>query len=240
MLFTVKRLKLTLFLLLTAFNMPVTAQENLQILSPSEARPIANIAAYAIGFNIGMNLSGEGVEPADISREDILRGIFDALEGKEVAVSQEQLQAAMKAFSDTMQARFNEKAQKKLADSNRFLEENKTKEGVQVTKSGLQYKVIKSGSGASPVASNQVSVHYEGKLIDGQVFDSSIRRGQPATFQVGAVIPGWTEALQRMKVGDKWMLFIPPGLAYGERGAPGGAIGPNEALIFEVELLEVK
>jgi len=221
------------------FHGPAWAQENLQILTPADTKPISNVAAYAIGFNIGMNLSGEGVEPGDLSREDLIRGLFEALEGKQLAVSQEQLQAAMQAFSEKMQTRFTEKAQKKLAESNQFLEENKKKEGVQVTKSGLQYKVLQAGSGASPTANNQVTVHYEGKLIDGQVFDSSIRRGQPATFQVGGVIPGWTEALQRMKVGDKWMLFIPPALAYGERGSPGG-IGPNEALIFEVELLEVK
>lgn len=215
------------------------AQENLQILEPAGAKPISNVAAYAIGFNIGMNLSGEGVEPGDLSREDLIRGIFEALEGKELGVTQEQLQSAMQAFSEKMQSRMAENAQRKLAVANQFLEENKKKEGVQVTDSGLQYKVLKAGSGASPKESDQVTVHYEGKLVDGSVFDSSIRRGQPATFQVGGVIPGWTEALQKMKVGDKWMLFIPPALAYGERGSPGG-IGPNEALIFEVELLEIK
>jgi FKBP-type peptidyl-prolyl cis-trans isomerase FklB len=226
---------------LASLQMSTVAQENLQILSPAGSKPVANVAAYAIGFNIGMNLSNEGVEPGDLNQEDLLRGIVEALEGKQIAVSQEQLQTAMKAFTDKMQARFVEKAQKRLAESNQFLEENKKKEGVQVTETGLQYKVLQSGSGASPVASNQVTVHYEGKLIDGTIFDSSIKRGQPASFQVGGVIPGWTEALQRMKVGDKWMLFIPPGLAYGERGSQGpGGIGPNEALIFEVELLEVK
>ena len=120
-----------------------------------------------------------------------------------------------------------------------FLEENKKKEGVQVTDSGLQYQVIKAGKGAVPDANSNVSVHYEGKLINGEIFDSSIQRGEPASFGVSQVIPGWTEALLRMKVGDKWKLFIPPALAYGERGSPP-VIGPNEALIFEVELLEVK
>ncbi|MEZ6078433.1 MAG: FKBP-type peptidyl-prolyl cis-trans isomerase [Pirellulaceae bacterium] len=110
---------------------------------------------------------------------------------------------------------------------------------MQVTESGLQYQVIKSGSGASPTAESKVSVHYEGKLVSGDIFDSSIQRGEPAAFGVSQVIPGWTEALLRMKVGDKWKLFIPPNLAYGDRGSPP-VIGPNEALIFEVELLEVR
>jgi FKBP-type peptidyl-prolyl cis-trans isomerase FklB len=218
---------------------PATAQEALEILKPADGKSVTDVASYAIGLNIGANLAGEQVQPVDINKEDFLKGVFDSLEGKDMAVSREQLQAAMEAFSQKMQARFAEKSKRKLDESNKFLEENKKKEGIQVTQTGLQYKVIKAGTGASPAATNQVTVHYEGKLINGQVFDSSIRRGQPATFGVSQVIPGWTEALQRMKVGDKWMLFIPPGLAYGERGSQG-AIGPNEALIFEVELLEVK
>jgi len=217
----------------------VGAQESLEILKPSDGKAVNDVVSYAIGLNIGANLAGEQVQPGDINKDDFLRGVFDSLEGKQMAVTQEQLQSAMQAFSQKMQSRFADKAKQKLDDSNKFMEENKKKEGVQVTQTGLQYKVIKSGNGASPVATNQVTVHYEGKLVDGKVFDSSIRRGQPATFGVSQVIPGWTEALQRMKVGDKWMLFIPPGLAYGERGSPGG-IGPNEALVFEVELLEVK
>jgi FKBP-type peptidyl-prolyl cis-trans isomerase FklB len=119
-----------------------------------------------------------------------------------------------------------------------FLAANAKKDGVTTTASGLQYKVIKSGTGATPTASDQVKVDYTGTLIDGKVFDSSVQRGQPAVFPVGQVIPGWTEALQLMKVGDKWQLFIPAKLAYGDRGA-GGAIPPNSALIFEVELLDI-
>jgi FKBP-type peptidyl-prolyl cis-trans isomerase len=120
-----------------------------------------------------------------------------------------------------------------------FLETNKKAEGVIALESGLQYKVIKKGAGAQPKLTSEVKVHYEGKLLNGKVFDSSIARGEPISFPVSGVIKGWTEALQRMKVGDKWILYIPPGLAYGERGA-GGDIGPNELLIFEVELLDVK
>ena len=126
----------------------------------------------------------------------------------------------------------------KPADSDAFLAANAKKDGVTTTASGLQYKVIKSGTGASPKATDQVKVHYTGTTIDGNVFDSSVQRGQPAVFPVGAVIPGWVEALQLMKVGDKWQLFIPARLAYGEH-SPTSAIPPNSDLIFEVELLDI-
>jgi len=121
-----------------------------------------------------------------------------------------------------------------------FLKENAKKEGVKTLPSGLQYKVIKEGEGKSPKATDTVSVHYRGTLLDGTEFDSSIKRGEPAEFPVNGVIKGWTEALQLMKQGAKWMLYIPANLAYGARGTPGGPIGPNETLIFEVELLKVK
>ncbi|HAC90439.1 MAG TPA: hypothetical protein DCF63_07370, partial [Planctomycetaceae bacterium] len=179
-----------------------------------------------------------GLTTEDIVKDDFLQGVVLALEGIELGLTQEEVKAALTAFSQKMKARFDVKAKEKLEEANKFLEENKKKDGVQVTESGLQYKVIKSGEGATPTAENHVSGHYEGKLTNGKIFDSSRQRGQPASFPVNGVIPGWTEALQRMKVGDIWMLFIPPNLAYGERGSPGG-IGPNEALIFEVELLEV-
>ncbi|MGV3532261.1 MAG: FKBP-type peptidyl-prolyl cis-trans isomerase [Chthoniobacteraceae bacterium] len=130
-------------------------------------------------------------------------------------------------------------AQDAAAKGETYLKENGKKEGVKTLPSGLQYKVVKEGSGKSPKATDTVSVHYRGTLIDGTEFDSSIKRGEPAEFPVNRVIKGWTEALQLMKEGDKWMLYIPSHLAYGERGA-GGAIGPNETLIFEVELLKVK
>lgn len=216
------------------------AQEKLQVLDPTGGKSAGDPVSYALGYQYGTNLAQGGVIASDVKAEDILKGILDALEGKEPGVANEAVQAAMKAFDEKMNARAAEKAKAKLAEGAKFLEENKKKEGVQVTSTGLQYKVLKAGDGASPKATSQVSVHYEGKLINGQVFDSSIRRGEPATFPVNRVIPGWTEALQRMKVGDKWQLFIPSNLAYGEQGGPGGAIGPNETLIFEVELLSVK
>jgi FKBP-type peptidyl-prolyl cis-trans isomerase len=129
-------------------------------------------------------------------------------------------------------------ARKNLEEGQAFLEENAGRSGVEVTESGLQYEVLKEGVGAKPTANDQVRVHYHGTLIDGTVFDSSVERGQPAVFGVGQVISGWTEALQLMPEGSKWKLFIPANLAYGERGA-GSKIGPNSALIFEVELLEI-
>ncbi len=122
----------------------------------------------------------------------------------------------------------------------KFLMDNKAKEGVKTLASGLQYKVLKEGTGKTPKASDTVVTHYRGTLLDGKEFDSSYKRNEPAEFPVGGVIKGWTEALQLMKEGDKWMLFIPPNLAYGARGTPGGPIGPNETLIFEIELLKVK
>lgn len=208
------------------------AQEATQIITPPGAKKVGDVASYGLGFNIGANLAGGGITEADVMQADLLAGLLDALAGKEPAVKAEAVQAAMEALSKKIMDR-------KLAVSMKYLEENKKKDGIQVTESGLQYKVLKSGNGASPTATSTVTVHYEGKLTSGAIFDSSIRRGEPTTFGVSQVIPGWTEALLRMKVGDKWQLFIPPTLAYGERGAEG-AIGPNETLIFEVELLEVK
>jgi FKBP-type peptidyl-prolyl cis-trans isomerase FklB len=135
-----------------------------------------------------------------------------------------------------VQQELKEKAEKNLVESEKFLAENKAKEGVKTTASGLQYKVLKEGEGPSPKVGDTVTVNYRGTLIDGTQFDSSYDRGEPATFPLTGVIPGWTEALQLMKKGSKWMLYIPPNLAYGERGA-GNRIPPNSTLIFEVELI---
>ncbi len=217
---------------------PLLAQEALEILDNKGPKPGTDSVSLIIGHQMGTQLAQNGLTPEDINKDDLLQGIVLALEGKEMGLSQEEVKAALTTFSQKMKTRFDAKSKVKLEEANKFLEDNKKKDGVQVTESGLQYKVIKAGEGATPTAENQVTVHYEGKLTNGQIFDSSRKRGEPASFPVNGVIPGWTEALQRMKVGDVWMLFIPPNLAYGERGSPGG-IGPNEALIFEVELLEV-
>jgi FKBP-type peptidyl-prolyl cis-trans isomerase len=164
---------------------------------------------------------------------------MDSVSGADSRLSDEEMADAFAKINEMLSKRAESATKDNLSKANAYLEENKKKEGVVALPSGLQYKVIKQGTGAQPKLSSEVKVHYEGKLVNGKIFDSSIKRGEPVSFPVSGVIKGWTEALQRMKVGDKWMLFIPPGLAYGERGA-GGDIGPNELLIFEVELLDVK
>ncbi|MBX3422524.1 MAG: FKBP-type peptidyl-prolyl cis-trans isomerase [Pirellulaceae bacterium] len=216
----------------------VGGQEKLEILDTKPAKPVGDVVSYGLGFNYGANLASQGVKAEDIVEADFVRGLLRGLNLVEPEATNEQLQAAMQQFVGKLEKRRSEMIAAKLVESMKFIEENKKQEGVQVTASGLQYKIIKSGSGATPTAESTVTVHYEGKLTDGRIFDSSIKRGEPFTTPVGKVIPGWTEALQRMKVGDKWMLYIPPNLGYGEQGSQG-AIGPNEVLIFEVELLEV-
>jgi len=208
-------------------------------LNTQTAKKIADPASYGIGFGIGSDMAQQGLSAEYITQVDLIAGIMDALAGKELGVTPAEVQAAMKALQEKMKAKAAAAGKENLAKANKFLEDNKKKEGIQTTASGLQYEVLKSRTGAVPKLENEVTVHYEGKLLSGKVFDSSIKRGEPAKFGVGQVIPGWTEALQRMKVGDKWRVFIPPNLAYGERGA-GADIGPNEALVFEVELLDVK
>lgn len=195
--------------------------------------------SYAIGLNIGRNLKEAGFKPEDLSKEDLIAGILDMLAGSEPRLNDEEMTKAFEEINKMLAGRAEAATKDNMAKANDFLEKNKKAEGVIALPSGLQYKVVKQGAGAQPKLTSEVKVHYEGKLLNGKVFDSSIARGEPISFPVSGVIKGWTEALQRMKVGDKWILFIPPGLAYGERGA-GGDIGPNELLIFEVELLDVK
>jgi FKBP-type peptidyl-prolyl cis-trans isomerase FklB len=205
----------------------------------SDSKDTGKIASYGIGLNTGRTIKSEGV---DIDLEAFLQGIRDGIEATPAKYTDEQIRAALTAFQREMQAK-QQQRQELLADKNQragkaFLAENKTKPGVKALPSGLQYQVVRAGKGTSPKASDTVTVHYEGTLLDGTVFDSSIKRKEPATFPVGGVIPGWTEALQLMKVGDKWRLFVPPELAYGAQGA-GRVIGPNSVLIFDVELLDI-
>lgn len=195
---------------------------------------------YAIGMNIGMNMKRQGL---DVDPEQVAAGLTAAFNGSETVLTQEEMAATLTAFQQEMQqqqmAKMAKEAEANLKKAKDFLAENGKKKGVVTTESGLQYKVLASGNGASPDDSSTVKVHYTGTLIDGTKFDSSYDRGEPVSFPVTGVIKGWTEALKLMKVGDKWQLVIPPELAYAERGAPP-AIPPNSALIFEVELLEVK
>ncbi len=196
--------------------------------------------SYALGMNLGRSISQ--LEGIDLNREMIYQGLEDMFGDKEAALTQQDVQSLLMALQQEMQAAQMEQARAAASEAKErgqaFLEENKTKEGVEVTESGLQYKVITSASGPTPAATSVVKVHYEGRLLDGTVFDSSYERGQPAEFPLNRVISGWTEGLQLMPVGSKFQFYIPSGLAYGDRGSPP-AIGPGETLVFDVELLEI-
>ncbi len=195
--------------------------------------------SYAIGTEIGGNLKRQGV---DIDPKAFAAGLADAMAGK-LRLSEAEIKSALTDARSQLIAKQQAKQQVDAAANAKagdaFLAANAKKEGVKTTASGLEYKVLKSGSGRTPGPKDTVKVHYEGTLIDGTVFDSSIARGTPVTFQVDGVIPGWTEALQLMKEGDKFQLVIPPKLAYGAAGA-GDKIGPNEVLIFDVELIDIE
>ncbi len=190
-----------------------------------------NKVSYVIGTQIAQNFKRQDVE---INIESLMWGIKDAIEGRELALIQDESRQVMLNFQMRMTAKLTAK---NLTEGIAFLEVNKAKEGVQVLPSGLQYKVIKEGTGKIPTVNDKVKTHYRGTLINGTEFDSSYKRNKPAEFPVTGVIKGWTEALLLMKQGSKWELYIPPNLAYGERGRPG--IPPNSTLIFEIELLEV-
>jgi FKBP-type peptidyl-prolyl cis-trans isomerase FklB len=196
--------------------------------------------SYSIGLDIGKRLKQQSVE---IDVDLVARGIKDAESDSTRLLTEVQAESVINAFQQQMAAKMDsvKKAlgMKNKADGEAFLAENRKKEGVKVLPDGLQYKVLKEGNGKKPKADETVTVNYRGTLIDGTEFDSSIKRGEPSTFRVSGVIKGWTEALQLMPVGSKWQLFIPPELAYGERGA-GEVIPPNSTLIFEVELLSIK
>ncbi len=193
-------------------------------------------ASYSIGYDIGRNL---GSQPGiTFDQTALASGLADALAKKDARLTPEEMQAAFASMQEQASKAAATLGEANLKASTAFLETNKAKPGIQTTASGLQYEIIKSGTGAKPKPENTVEVHYHGTLIDGTVFDSSVQRGQTIEFGVTRVIPGWVEALQLMSVGDKWRLFIPPGLGYGARAA--GKIPPNSALIFEVELIAIK
>lgn len=200
--------------------------------------------SYLFGVDMGrkmkMELERQSIE---VNAEFIAKGIKDAFGGKELLLTDAELQELRMALQSEITTRNTERAkvlaEKNKKDGDAFLEENKKKDGVKTTASGLQYKVITEGTGKTPQATDKVTVHYRGTLADGAEFDSSYRRGEPATFGLDQVIKGWSEGIPLMKAGSKWTFFIPSELAYGEQGTPGGPIGPNAVLIFEVELLSI-
>ncbi|MCH5217751.1 MAG: FKBP-type peptidyl-prolyl cis-trans isomerase [Muribaculaceae bacterium] len=196
--------------------------------------------SYAWGIAMASQLKGMGVESLDIKDYcDAVKAVFD---GTELAVAPAEAQKLINEYITSLQERASKLAEeagvKAKAEGEKFLTENGKKEGVHTTSTGLQYRIIKEGEGKSPAATDSVTVHYTGKLLNGTVFDSSVSRGEPATFPLNQVIPGWTEGLQLMKEGGKFEFYIPSDLAYGPHGA-GGAIPPHSTLIFEVELIKV-
>lgn len=189
--------------------------------------------SYALGLGLASNMLQSGIRTVEYKL--LFQAIEDAMEGRKTQLTAEE---ANLVINEYFQNRQSSEGSKNLQEGNAFLQENKNKEGVVCLESGLQYQILKQGSGKKPKASDKVKCHYHGTLIDGTVFDSSVERNQPAVFPVNGVISGWVEALQLMETGSKWRLFIPSHLAYGENGA-GGAIGPNATLIFDVELLDI-
>src|SRR6201993_5059001 len=198
--------------------------------------------SYALGMSIGLGFKKQGLDKS-IDSAIVARAMRDALAGTKTAMTEDEMKAALQQLRTEFQTAQEAKA-KEAGASNRkegeaFLAENKSKDGVKVLPDGLQYKVLTEGNGPKPAASDTVTVNYRGTLVNGKEFDSSYKRGQPATFPVSGVIKGWTEALQLMPVGSKWQLFVPSDLAYGDRGA-GADIGPGATLIFEVELMSIE
>lgn len=197
-------------------------------------------ASYAIGFDLGKNLTKYS---EDIELEKMLQGIRDGISGQNSILTEEETKKTLSEFQQTLirkeMERRKELAVKNKVEEEKFLAENSKKEGVVTTASGLQYKVIREGKGSKPTLEDTVKVHYKGTFINGKEFDSSYKKGEPITFQLKNMIPGWIEALPLMNEGSKWQIFIPSALAYGEQGA-GDIIEPNSLLIFEVELLEVE
>ncbi|MDE6333323.1 MAG: FKBP-type peptidyl-prolyl cis-trans isomerase [Muribaculaceae bacterium] len=196
--------------------------------------------SYALGLSMGNNFRASGIETINV--QDFADGVAAVFYGAQPKMSYDEAKAEIQKYFTALEAKQQEAA-KVMGEANAkagrdFLEVNGKRAEVQTTTSGLQYEVLRQGNGPKPEPTDRVVVHYTGKLIDGTVFDSSVERGEPATFGVTQVIPGWVEALQMMNAGSSWRLFIPSELAYGPNGA-GGAIGPNQTLIFDVELLEV-
>jgi FKBP-type peptidyl-prolyl cis-trans isomerase FklB len=222
---------------------PATATQPSSAAGSQNASPLAtqkDKVSYAIGMNIGNNLRRQSL---DVDPKLLQKGLEDAMSGGKTLLSEDEARATLTQLQGEMrekqQAKMQQAGEVNKKEGEAFLATNKTKDGVVTLPSGLQYKVLTPGTGPKPTASDSVVCNYRGTLIDGKEFDSSYKRGQPATFPVAGVIKGWTEALQLMPVGSKWQLFVPSDLAYAERGS-GPDIGPNATLIFEVELLSIQ
>jgi FKBP-type peptidyl-prolyl cis-trans isomerase FklB len=217
---------------------PTTSQQQPVLKARSELQTEKDKFSYALGMNIGTSLQRQAVS---VDPDILMRGLKDSLAGGQTLLTEEEARAAIMQVQSEIRKQQQEKLQAQgeanKKEGEAFLAANKTKQGVVTLPDGLQYKILQAGTGPKPTPGDSVTVNYRGTLVNGTEFDSSYKRGQPATFQVTGVIKGWTEALQLMPVGSKWQLFIPPDLAYGER-APGD-IGPNSTLIFEVELLKI-
>ncbi|MCE0724302.1 MULTISPECIES: FKBP-type peptidyl-prolyl cis-trans isomerase [Legionella] len=196
--------------------------------------------SYSIGADLGKNFKNQGI---DINPDALAKGMQDGMSGAQLILTEQQMKDVLNKFQKELMAKrsaeFNKKAEENKSKGDAFLSTNKSKSGVTVLPSGLQYKVIEAGTGNKPGKSDTVTVEYTGTLIDGTVFDSTEKTGKPATFQVSQVIPGWTEALQLMPAGSTWEIYVPSDLAYGPRSV-GGPIGPNETLIFKIHLISVK
>lgn len=219
---------------------PALAQE-------PETPTVKDPLSYFLGVSVGQQMGQSGFRISDLDINELLAGFQDGIQNKEPALTQAQFVEARTKIQTLLQARQQEQQEEmsKQAVANKekgmkFLADNAKKEGIQELAGGIQYKELKAGSGESPAATDTVRVHYTGTLIDGTKFDSSVDRGEPATFPVNRVIQGWQMAIPKMKVGSKWLIYIPSDLAYGEQGSPSGGIGPNEVLIFEVELLGIE
>jgi len=228
------KVRLIFVSVLVLFASLVYAQENLVPKTQKEK------ISYIIGLDIGQTMKKQEM---DVSPDLLAKGITDGISGAKPVLSDQEIRDLMTAFQKEVRAK-QEELNKKLAEKNKkegeaFLAENKNKEGVKTLPSGLQYKVIIPGSGRKPTATDTITTQYRGTLIDGTEFDSSYKRGAPAVFPINRVIRGWTEVLPLMEEGAKWQVFIPPHLAYGERGA-GREIGPNATLIFEIELISIQ
>lgn len=234
------RIAMLLFFGLLVSTIEACSEKNGEIDTKVELKTQLDSVAYAIGVNLGTQLKTDSVM---LDPKILAAAMYSILKGDSSKLTQKQMQEVMTAFQSDLQSKQQERFMKEMetnkVEGEKFLAENKKKLGVKTTPSGLQYMVIKEGTGKQPTAESQVKVHYHGTLLDGKVFDSSVERGQPAEFGLNQVIKGWSEGVQLMKEGAKYKFWIPDSLAYGSRGAPP-VIGPNATIVFEVELLEVK